>query len=248
MKVEDLPDAAVPFPGESVFSWLEATRQRLGLAPSEWREWCGFSPREPERRSDGSAWGKLPTELDRIELIPAAWRIEGTWRQIACPRCVLPVDKGIRYPVLVDWLDARTIACSRHQLLLCYFPADDPVPVTVNQEIQGLYEWLQQWRQGTIERQDARLRRDLVLASGRNWGPGFSKIASAELAWVIEGMGWRLPRTQSCYRPLGPPRIGALGPLDRAAAFARSVPGLDGFERPILAIASRLAHCGVGMA
>lgn len=219
MKIEDMPDAAVPFPDESIFSWLNATRVKLGLASIEWRQWCGFSEREPERRIDGSPWGQLPPELGQIRRIPAAWRIAGEWRQIACAHCSSLDGKEVRYPVLVDWLDARTIACSEHRVLLCSFPAEDPVPVTVTEEIQGLYEWLQQWRQGSIGVQEARLRRDLVLAAGRNWSPEVASIASAELAWAIEGTGWRLPKAQSRYRPRGPSRIGALNPMDRAAAL-----------------------------
>ncbi len=219
MKIEDLPDAAVPFPDESIFSWLEATRVKLRLASTEWRQWCGFSAREQERRSDGSSWGRLPPELGQINRIPAAWRIAGNWRQIACPHCSTLEERETRYPVLVDWLDARTIACSEHRVLLSNSPMEDPVPVAVTEEIQGLYDWLQQWRQGVIGVPDARLRRDLVLAAGRNWWPEVAIIASAELAWTIDGTGWRLPKTQSRYRPRGPSRIGGLSPMDRAAAL-----------------------------
>lgn len=219
MQIEDLPNAAVPFPDESIFSWLEATRIKLGLASPEWRQWCGFSPVEPERRSDGSPWGRLPSELGQISRIPVAWRISGEWRKIACAHCSVLEGTETRHPVLVDWLDARTIACNKHRLLLTTLPAETPVPVTITEEVQDLYEWLEQWRQGLIEVQDARLRRNLVLAAGRNWLPHAANIASAELAWTISGVGWRLPASQSSYQPQQPSRVGTLSPMDRAAAL-----------------------------
>lgn len=82
------------------------------------------------------------------------------------------------------------------------------MPVDSNAELLAMWRWLEQWRLESLARQDAKLRRDLVLASGRNWGPGFGAIASAELAWVIEGSGSRLPKPQRQYRPLGPARPG----------------------------------------
>jgi hypothetical protein len=219
MRIEDLPAAATPCVGESIYSWLEATRVQLGVGAPEWRQWCGFSREEPERRTSGEGWGDLPTELGRIERIPASWRIAAEWRGIGCSECAVATSRNPRYPVLVDWLDARTVACAQHRLLLSYQPAEDAMPVDSNAELLAMWRWLEQWRLESLARQDAKLRRDLVLASGRNWGPGFGAIASAELAWVIEGSGWRLPKPQRQYRPLGPARIGSLSPIDRAASL-----------------------------
>lgn len=219
MRIEDLPAAANPCAGESIYSWLEATRVQLGLGASEWGQWCGFSGEEPERRINGEDWGALPTELGRIERVPASWRIAAEWREIGCSKCAVATSRSRRYPVLVDWLDARAIACVQHRLLLSYQPAEDAMPVDSNAELLAMWEWLEQWRLENLARQDAKLRRDLVLASGRNWGPGFGPIASAELAWSIEGTGWRLPKPHRQYRPLGPARVGSLSPIDRAASL-----------------------------
>lgn len=48
-RIEDLPAAAEPCMGESVYSWLDATRLQLGLKEAEWRQWCEFEAKEPER-------------------------------------------------------------------------------------------------------------------------------------------------------------------------------------------------------
>lgn len=218
MKIEDLPAAADPYAGESIYSWLEATRIQLGLNESEWRQWCGFSALEPERRIGGERWGVLPPELDKIERIPASWRIAAEWRRMRCSRCVASASGGTRHPVLVEWLDCRVIACARHRLLLSYHLEEQSLAVE-DSNLSDLWQWLEQWRGGQIDRRDAKLRRDLLLASGRNWSPDFGAIASVEFAWAIEGSGWRLPKPQKQYRPLGPARIGGLGPLDRAAAL-----------------------------
>lgn len=63
MRIEDLPAAAEPCMGESVYSWLDATRLQLGLEEAEWRQWCEFEAKEPERRIGGAEWGRLPPEL-----------------------------------------------------------------------------------------------------------------------------------------------------------------------------------------
>ena len=219
MRIEDLPAAAEPCMGESVYSWLDATRLQLGLEEAEWRQWCEFEAKEPERRIGGAEWGRLPPELGRIERVPSSWRIAAEWRSIGCAMCTAPTQTGVRYPVQVDWLDARAIACSRHRLLLSYAPYRDSMPLDANEELLSLWQWLEDWRHGQVNGQDARLRRDLVLASARNWGPGFGGIASAELAWSIEGAGWALPKPHRTYQPLGPARVGRLAPNDRAAAL-----------------------------
>jgi hypothetical protein len=219
LRIEDLPTAADPYPGESIYSWLEATRVKLKLEERDWKQWCGFSAEEPERRSDGTEWGSLPLELGRIERIPASWRVGAKWRRMSCTRCFLPIAGARRYPVLIDWLDARAIACGKHRLLLGYKPDEEAMSVDANEDLLALWAWLEQWRHGKIEGRDAALRRDLVLASGRNWSTRSDDIASAELAWSIEGIGWSLPRYRANYRPLGPPRVGGLAPMDRAAAL-----------------------------
>ncbi len=219
MRIEDLPAAAEPCMGESVYSWLDATRLQLGLAEAEWREWCRFEAKEPERKMGGAEWGILPNELGRIERIPASWRIAAEWRSLGCAMCTAPTPSGARHPVLVDWLDVRAVACARHRLLLSYAPSRDAMRLDSNEELLALWQWLEEWRDGRVTGQDARLRRDLLLASARNWGPGFGGIASAELAWSIEGAGWALPKAHRTYQPLGPARVGSLAPSDRAAAL-----------------------------
>lgn len=211
--------AAVPYPDESIYSWLEATREMLRLGSSEWRQWCRFSAEEPERRIGGAIWGTVPPELGCIDRIPVSWRIGPEWRGMGCPHCSVATQGGLRYPVVTDWLDVRTIACSQHRLLLSYQPTEEAMSIDANQEIFALWDWLEMWRHGCLERQDGKLRRDLVLAAARNWAPEFGGIASVELAWSIEGTGWRLPKPQRQYRPLGPTRVGSLGPMDRAAAL-----------------------------
>jgi len=219
LRTEDLPVAATPYPGESIYSWLDATRKMLRLGVSEWSQWCAFSDEEPERRVGGQDWGALPPELDRIEGIPASWRIRADWRAMACSECFVRTAGGRRYPVLVSWLDARAIACVQHRLLLTYQPATEATPVDANGEILALWEWLERWRAGHLAGRDAKLCRDLVLASGRNWGIGFGGIASMHLVWSIEGAGWRMPEPQRRYQPLGPGGVGDLGPADRASAL-----------------------------
>lgn len=219
MRIEDLPVAAVPYPDESIYSWLDATREMLKLGSSDWRQWCRFSVEEPERRLAGTNWGAVPPELGRVDRIPVSWRVGPEWRGMKCPLCSIAVPGGHRYPVVVDWLDVRAIACCKHRLLLTYQPTEGAMPVDTNEEIFALWGWLEMWRHSCLERWDAKLRRDLVLAAGRNWGPQFGSIASAEVAWSIEGAGWKLPNPQRQYRPLGPARTGSLGPMDRAAAL-----------------------------
>lgn len=237
MKVDDLPAIARPYPGESIVSWLHATRRVLKLPEFEWWAWCGCCPSEPERKATGEEWGRLPEELGRIEQIPAAWRVAGAWRELACPCCRVSDEAGDRYPVLVDWLDVRSIACREHQLLLSQYVPRAALPVSSQPELQALFEWLEQWRNGDLERADARLRRDLVIASGRNWDPSWGGIASSELTWVIEGMGWQLPRSRRAYPPFGPVRIGELPLVDRAAALLgayRAWQVLNGADSPNL--------------
>lgn len=219
MNVDDLPRVASVFPGESICSWLEGTRCRLGLPEQEWWQWCECSLAEPERKANNRNWGRLPEGLGDISEIPAAWRLGVSWRRLACPDCRVIEAEGERYPVLVDWLDARAFACREHRRILCYFREMDSIEISANDDLTALFNWIEDWRNERIEIREGQLRRDLVIASGRNWAHGFDGVASVGLAWTLEAMGWQLPKMHRSYPSRGPSRFGQLAPRDRSAAL-----------------------------
>lgn len=107
MEISDLPVWAEVFPGESIHSWLEATRVRLGLDDGDWWTWCSLDRAEPERPADKKSWKSLPAGLGQIAEMPVDLRIAPAWREIYCPRCVINGPAGIRHPVLTKWLDVE---------------------------------------------------------------------------------------------------------------------------------------------
>lgn len=236
MNVLDLPRWAIAFPDESRWSWLEGTRRLLCLPEREWLEWCNYSAREPERSTGGMRWRGAPKELGDIHRIPPGWRISPEWRGIVCPRCLVLQEGLERHPVLVDWLDSRTIACSRHGVLLNYSLPEAPRDVDFDPEVASLNRWLVQWRRRVPEAsKEGRFCRDLVVAASRNWSSHEGDIASIELAWVLREKNWLLPTSPrgQIQLPGHPARVGTLPPALRVAALLgayrawRSLAGKD---------------------
>lgn len=220
MNLHDLPIWATPYPDESRWSWLEATRARLDLPEREWLRWADFNRAEPERSSPGLQWRNVPQELGDITRVPPFWRVSPSWRRIYCPECKLVEAGRTRHPVLVQWLDARVLTCERHGLLLCHMALQPPQLATFDAEIGELSCWLRGWmREISTSSPESLYRRDLVIASGRNWCTHVGTIASGELAWVLHAKGWLLPVTPKLLLPGLPARIGALCPMLRAAAL-----------------------------
>lgn len=220
MEIRDLPVFAEVYPGECVHSWLDATRLRLGMKHADWWAWCSCDPSEPERPSHKKAWTGLPAGLGRIDDVPVDWRIAPEWRGVCCPLCVTESTPGIRHPVLVDWLDVRTLCCEQHGLLLCPRGPSERINVTTDSELVAWCDWLRQWREdGKLEVHDRLLRRDLALAAARNWNPSWGPIASVEYGWVLKQRGWLGEWRTLQYRPGGPGRVGGLGHADRMSAL-----------------------------
>lgn len=220
MNIHDLPIWATAYPGESRWSWLEATRVRMGLPEREWQRWADCCNSEPERSSSSLNWVGSPSELGDITHVAPSWRVSPPWRRIYCPNCRLMERGSARYPVLIEWLDVRAIVCERHDLLLCHMALHEPRTPTFDAEIEKLSGWLSEWRyEVPVSSQDSYFRRDLLIASGRNWSSRMGDIASIELAWVLHSKGWLLA-TAPGLQPAGwPARIGMLCPVLRVAAL-----------------------------
>lgn len=221
MEISNLPVWADVFPGESIRSWLDATRVRLGLAEEEWWTWCGIDPAEPERLAHKKCWSGLPPGLGHISDIPVDLRVAPAWREIYCPNCALEGLSGIRHPVLAKWLDVRSISCDEHRVLLCYRSPSRCVNISDDPELEAWDQWLREWRDDqSLYLVERRFRRDLLLAASRNWSPSSAMIASVGCNWLLTEKGW-LARSlpSNLHPPNGPSRVGALGPADRMSAL-----------------------------
>jgi len=242
MNFADVPRWAIPYPGESRASWLSATRSAMGLPEKEWSIWVRSSPNEPERPVEGTQWDGLPAGLGDIVNVPVSWRVMPQRRNVVCPRCVVLEDGRLRWPLLVDWLDARCISCSQHLLMLS--PRGEvlsEVPVSSDPEFNDLVKWLADWRSAQCTEAapecfyEYLFRRDLALASARNWSVEQGDIASAEIAWELWERGLRM-NVRVRYLPGQPTRLGQLAYCDKLAA-------LIGAYRAWLALRGR----GLGM-
>lgn len=221
MEISDLPVWADVFPGESVRSWLDATRVRLGLVQEDWWTWCGIDPTEPERPAHKKCWSGLPPALGQISDIPVDLRIAPVWREIYCPHCVVEHKAGIRHPVLTKWLDVRSISCDEHRLLLSYRSLSRCVNILDDPELEAWDRWLREWRDDrNLDVLEHRFRRDLLLAASRNWSPSWALIAGVGSNWLLTEKGW-LARSlpSNLHPPNGPSRVGTLGPSDRMSAL-----------------------------
>lgn len=219
MRIGDLPIRPAASDGESVRSWLNRVRLELGLEESEWWLWCGLSASETERRADGQQWQDLPPGIGSISRIPPFWRIDPEWRDVVCPCCFIEGRAGARYPTLVSWLDVRVIACSEHRLLLYHRANIAKISIDLERDLQDLDQWLEEWRMGKCSRMGARLRRDLVMAAGRNWSSHYDVVACAELAWELAQLGLPLSSRTRRYQAGRPSRVGQMIPGERLAAL-----------------------------
>ncbi len=221
MEISDLPVWAEVFPGESIHSWLEATRVRLGLDDGDWWTWCALDRAEPERPAAKKSWKSLPAGLGQIAEIPVDLRIAPAWREIYCPRCVINGPTGIRHPVLTKWLDVRSICCDEHLLLLSYRSTSKFIDVSSDSELLAWYSWLREWRDdSSLAVTEHRFRRDLLLAATRNWSPTSGLIAGVGSGWLLAERGWLgsgMP--SSLQQPGCPSRAGMLSQGDRMSAL-----------------------------
>jgi len=233
MQLSDLPLQVDPVPGEIVHSWLDRIRHELALPEDHWWAWCGCSATEPERRADGRNWVGLPVVLGRIAEVPPSWRIAPRFRSRYCPDCQVPSAGGARHPILVEWLDARVIACDRHRRLLSPMPGSVTLPLDAVAEIESLHQWLRCWRRSDVDLNQLRLRRDLVLTAGRNWSVVSGGTISSELRWTLGQMGIPEGGRGLDYPAHGPARLGELGHPERTAALLgayRAWRALEGVE------------------
>lgn len=221
MEISDLPVWAEVFPGESVQSWLEATRVSLGLDAHDWWAWCALDPTETERQAGKKIWTWLPEGLGQVTKVPIDLRIAPAWREIYCPRCVVNAPVGLRHPVLAKWLDVRSICCDEHMLLLNYRSTSKCIDVGSDPELLAWYYWLREWRDdGSLAVAERRFRRDLLLAATRNWSPTSGLIAGVGSKWLLTEKGWLVPGMPSRLQQPGcPGRAGMLSPGDRMSAL-----------------------------
>lgn len=221
MEISDLPVWAEVFPGESIQSWLEGTRVRLGLEADDWWGWCALDRAEPERQADRKAWTRLPAGLGQVTDVPIDLRIAPAWREIYCPRCVVNAPAGFRHPVLTKWLDVRSICCDEHLLLLNYRSTSQCIDVGSDSELLAWHYWLREWRDdGSLAVTEHRFRRDLLLAASRNWSPNSGLIAGVGSKWLLMERGWLGPGVPSRLQQPGcPGRAGMLSQGDRMSAL-----------------------------
>lgn len=220
MDIQDLPVFAHVYPGETVRSWLDATRRCLGLSEDEWWDWCACDPDEPERPLGRRAWRGLPSELGSIDSVPVDFRIAPGARVLQCPSCAVWERWGQRFPVVAMWLDVRSVCCEEHGLLLGGGSPRARVSIHEDPELMLWHLWLNEWRvDGSISQIEKHFRRDLVLAGARNWGPGRGPIASAEVDWELRQRGWLDGPPGRHHEPGGPGRIGSLHRADRLSAL-----------------------------
>ncbi len=220
MDITDLPVFASVYPGESVRSWLDATRSCLGLGEEDWWDWCSCDPDEPERPLGRRAWRGLPPGLGSVEVIPVDFRIGPRLRVLRCTSCKVMEPWGERSPVAAAWLDVRTICCEEHGLLLGDSSPWAQVSIHEYDELLRWHLWLKEWRvDGCISQIERHFRRDLLLAGARNWGPGRGPIASAEADWDLRQRGWLKGPPGRRHEPGGPCRVGSLERADRLSAL-----------------------------
>lgn len=221
MEISDIPAFSSVYPGESVRSWLDATRILIGLSEAEWWAWCLCDSVEPERPLHKRAWTDLPSGLGHALDIPVDFRVAPGWRDICCPLCVTEARSGTtRHPVLAAWLDVRTICCAEHGFLLCHRAVSRRVDVSEEPELSRWNGWLQEWRSDEkLDLLDRRLRRDLALAAARNWAHYPGPIASVSYSWTLAEKGWVGTGRGHLYPPGRPSRVGMLAPIDRLSAL-----------------------------
>ena len=191
MDLSCLPLFAQPIPGESVASWLEATRLRMGISPEEWVLLVGYLSEE-ESPAIGE-WIGLPPELGDVRSIRRRWRSTLEHRGLICPACIEASAAGRPF-TLAQWADAGQFWCHAHQTVLLpgerfSFERMRLAPrLLLQQELVPLSKWVAQWMRGAgdmplIERA---WRAALVRACAINWlqssGPNAGAIAFWELS------------------------------------------------------------------
>lgn len=238
MNFDRLPWVAQPVVGESRASWMRATRCQLGVSPDEWSRLVGADSNEPERERSGrwTRWQGLPAALGHVATVPRQWRLASCWRSLHCPQCVIR-QGARRWPMYVEWLDARCIWCLRHRRLLDagFHPVgsgSNPLGTT----LEGLCHWLDSWR--SMERSNGHelescWRRDLVLAAMRNWSCATDHYGAIDVSDDLRSAGIQLQECAEIHPPDLPVRIGQLCPQARLATLLKAYrrwAALDGAE------------------
>lgn len=225
MDLSCLPLFAQPVPGESVASWLEATRVRMGMSPEEWLQIVGYLS-EAESPGTGGEWIGLPSELGDVRSVRRRWRSTPKHRGLICLACIEASAVG-RLFTLAQWADSRQFWCRTHLTVLLpgerfSFGRLRQAPrLLLQQELVPLSEWVAQWMQGgaDVPLTECAWRADLVRACAVNWlqsaGPNAGAIAFWELTerrLLFGELGHNLSGlVQPAFRQLPPGnRVGVL--------------------------------------
>lgn len=228
MDFETLARWALPLQGESRASWLAATGRLQSIDSRDWSAWVQADVSEPERPRPGLHWRGLPEALGDIRYIQPSWRLHPTLRGVFCVQCSIEQEGASRWPVRVEWLDARQLVCDVHQRPLVYRPPEHGVDegharCMEHSEIRSLTSWLRAWRQLDMRRgcwtTESLWRRDLARMAVRNWGGFDSQSTAAVATWDLQLWGWEHQQRSPLLAPGLPPRLGMLPAAERTAAL-----------------------------
>lgn len=191
MDLSCLPLFAKPVPGESVASWLEATRVRMDMSPEEWLQIVGYLS-EAESPGIGGEWIGLPPELGDVRSVRRRWRSTQEHRGLICLACIEASAVGRPF-TLARWADARQFWCRTHRAVLLPgerfgFERLRQAPrLLLQQELVPLSEWVAQWMQGGagVPPTECAWRADLVRACAVNWLPSSGPNAGASAYWEL---------------------------------------------------------------
>ncbi len=226
----DLPRWATPGVRESRASWLLATKSKLPISTRAWTRWLDADPNEPERPRR-QRWTDFPDALGQVRAVPVSWRLAPEWRQVFCPECRVVEDDGVRWPVRIDWLDARRLRCSDHCRLLVYqhprlvLNHADSLETPRMRHVAELCDWLDDWVSlesycaAALPPEECLWRRDLLVLVMRNWGVqtdyGPSIFESCDTSWAP----WYESARPIRFPPGRPTRIGLMPPGQRVSAL-----------------------------
>lgn len=228
MDFEKYPVLALPAEGESFCSWSSATRLLLGFDEKSWLEIIGSDIREPERPARGITWTGVPAKIGSISEVPAAFRSLPEYRRRHCAICFIDQLGNRRWPTMCTWIDVRSIACSKHMLLLQ--PAMPSSPDYVHRtleaddEIYDVFMWLEEWKslersRNIADRVEAHWRRDLTTACTRNWSNYHDHGLGTLILWELHSQGWSIGIGGGRNPPNRPARSGHLTSSVRLGAF-----------------------------
>lgn len=209
MDLDALPLHARACPGESLSSWLDATRQALQLTQAEWQSMGAAG------LDDTAALQGAPSGLGRVSAVPRRWRLHPNERWVTCPQCLRPGGIGPR-PTLTEWVDARRFWCRQHGLLL--HPSDwrdrEGGPATeLDSELELASRWIDTWI-GWEREAAATRQRDSRAA----WAHDLLRICTANLSPMAESapaevMAWELEQ-----------RLGVIGGAQKQRVMSASMP------------------------